>query len=79
MSAIACISDGEVLTRGLILTDNRQIEGLFGGIERLGLVSEASTNYGYYYDLLEGLGHRVVVAPPLKTRMRRAIQGQSQP
>ena len=43
-------------------------KALWSGQKRLEIALEASTNYEYYYDLLESLGHQVVVAHPLKTR-----------
>ena len=67
--AIVCTSEGEVLKEGRIPTEREEIEEFFSGLERLKIALEASTNYEYYYDLLESLGHRVVVAHPLKTRM----------
>jgi transposase len=60
---------------GRIPTEREEIEAFFSGLERLEIVLETSTKYEYYYDLLESLGHRVVVAPhPLKTRMIAAAK-----
>jgi transposase len=67
--AIVCTHDGEVLKEGRIPTEKGDIEEFFSGLERLEIALEASSNYEYYYDLLESLGHRVVVSHPLKTRM----------
>jgi transposase len=67
--AIVCTHEGEVLKEGRIPTEREDIEEFFSGLERLEIALEASTNYEYYYDLFESLGHRVVVAHPLKTRM----------
>jgi transposase len=65
---IVCTHEGEVLKEGRISTEREDITEFFSGLERLEIALEASTNYEYY-DLLESLGHRVVVSPPLKTRM----------
>ncbi|RZN44272.1 MAG: hypothetical protein EFT35_00140 [Methanophagales archaeon ANME-1-THS] len=66
---MVCTHEGEVLKKGRIPTEKEDIEKFFSGLERLEIALEASTNYEYYYDLLESLGHRVVAAHPLKTRM----------
>jgi transposase len=67
--AIVCTGEGEVLEEGRIPTEKEDIEEFFGGLERLEIALEASTNYEYYYDVLESQRHRVVVAHPLKTRI----------
>lgn len=67
--AIVCTYEGEVLKTGRISTDKEDLEEFFSGLEHLEIALEASTNYDYFYDLLESLGHHVVVAHPLKTRM----------
>ena len=67
--AIICTHEGEVLKEGRIPTEKEDIEEFFSGLEHLEIALEASTNYEYYYDLLESLGHRVVVSHPRKTRM----------
>jgi transposase len=67
--AIVCTDEGDVLKEGRIPTEQQDIGEFFSGLERLEIALEASTNYEYFYDLLESLGHHVVVAHPLKTRM----------
>ena len=67
--AIVCTEKGEVIKEGRIRTEKEDIEEFFASLENLEVAIEATTNYEYFYDLLEGLGHRVVVAHPLKTRM----------
>jgi transposase len=67
--AIICTHEGDVLKEGRIPTEQEDIEEFFSGLEHLEIALEASTNYEYFYDLLESLGHHVVVAHPLKTRM----------
>jgi transposase len=52
-----------------IPTEQEDSEEFFAGLERLEIALEASTNYEYYYDLLERLGHHVVVAHLVRTRM----------
>jgi transposase len=66
--AIVCTHEGEVLKEGRIPTEKEDITEFFSGLEHLEIALEAST-HEYYYDLLESLGHQVVVAHPLKTRM----------
>jgi len=67
--AIVCTEKGEVIKEGRIRTEKEDIEEFFASLENLEVAIEATTNYEYFYDLLEGLGHRVVVAHPVKTRM----------
>jgi len=67
--AIVCTEKGEVIKEGRIRTEKEDIEEFFASLENQEVAIEATTNYEYFYDLLEGLGHRVVVAHPLKTRM----------
>jgi transposase len=67
--AIVCTREGEVIKEGRITTDKEDIEEFFSGLERLDVAVEATTNHEYFYDLLECLGHHVVVAHPMKTRM----------
>ena len=54
--AIVCTSEGEVLKEGRIPAEKEVIEEFFGGLEQLEIALEASTDYEYYYDLLEGRG-----------------------
>jgi transposase len=67
--AIVCTKEGELIKEGRIKTEEEDIEKFFSGIEDLEIALEASSNYEYFYDLMEGLGHKVVLAHPLKTRM----------
>jgi transposase len=67
--AIVCTHEGEVLKEGRIPTEKEDITEFFSGLERLEIALEATSNYEYYYDLLESLGHSVVVSHPRKTRM----------
>lgn len=57
------------MKEGRIKTETEDIEEFFSGLEDLTIAFEASGNYEYFYDLLEGLGHKVVLAHPLKTKM----------
>jgi transposase len=67
--AIVCTEKGEVLKEGRAQTEKEDIGEFFAGFGNLEIALEATTNYEYFYDVLEGLGHHVVVAHPLKTRM----------
>ena len=67
--AIVCTEKGEVIKKGRIRTEKGDIEEFFACLENLEVALEATTNYEYFYDVLASLGHRVVVAHPLKTRM----------
>jgi transposase len=64
-----CTKEGELVKEGRIRTETEDIEKFFSGLEDLTIAFEASGNYEYFYDLLEGLGHKVILAHPLKTKM----------
>ncbi len=66
---IVCTKEGELIKKGRIKTEKEDIEEFFSGLEDLEIAFEASGSYEYFYDLLESLGHKVVLAHPLKTRM----------
>jgi len=66
---IVCTKRWEIDKEGRIKTEKEDIEEFFSDLENLEIALEATTNYEYFYDLLESLGHRVVLAHPLKTRM----------
>ncbi|MCW3130607.1 MAG: transposase [Methanophagales archaeon] len=66
---IICTREGELIKEGRIRTEKEDIEEFFSDLEDLEIAFEASSNYEYFYDLLESLGHKVVLAHPLKTRM----------
>ena len=66
---IICTREGELIKEGRIRTEKEDIEEFFSDLEDLEIAFEASGNYEYFYDLLESLGHKVVLAHPLKTRM----------
>jgi transposase len=67
--AIVCTHEGNVLKEGRIPTEQEEIEEFFSGLECLEIALEATTTSEYFYDALKSLGHHVVVAHPLKTRM----------
>jgi hypothetical protein len=58
-----------VLKEGRIPIEQQDIERFFSGLERLDIALATSSNYEYFYDLLESMGHHVMVMHPLKTRM----------
>lgn len=66
---IVCTKEGELIKEGRIKTEEEDIKEFFSGLEDLEIAFEASGSYEYFYDLLESLGHKVVLAHPLKTRM----------
>lgn len=66
---LVCEKEGELIKEGRIKTETKDIAEFFSGLEDLTIAFEASSNYEYFYDLLEGLGHKVVLAHPLKTKM----------
>lgn len=66
---LVCEKKGELIKEGRIKTETKDIAEFFYGLEDLTVAFEASSNYEYFYDLLEGLGHKVVLAHPLKTKM----------
>jgi len=66
--SIVRTKEGELIKEGKIKTEKEDIEELFSGLENLEISVEATSNYEYFYDLLESLGHKVVLVHPLKTR-----------
>ncbi|MCK4398660.1 MAG: transposase [Methanophagales archaeon] len=66
---LVCEKEGELIKEGRIKTEAKDIAEFFSGLEDLTIAFEASSNYEYFYDLLEGLGHKVILAHPLKTKM----------
>ena len=67
--AIICTKDGTLMKQGRIKTETGSVKEFFSGFDNLEIALEATSNYEYFYDLLESLGHKVVLAHPLKTRM----------
>jgi hypothetical protein len=54
--AIVCTEKGEVLKEGRVQTEKEDIGEFFAGFGNLEVALEATTNYEYFYDVLEGRG-----------------------
>ena len=66
--AIVCTKEGEVVKKGRIKTDEKEIREFFYGLKNVKVAIEASTNYSYIVDALVKEGYEVLVAHPLRTR-----------
>ena len=58
-----------MIKAGRIKTEKEDIAEFFSDLENIEITFEASSNYEYFYDLLESLGHKVVLAHPLKAKI----------
>jgi len=67
--AIVLTKDSEVVKEKRIKSEKKDIEEFFSGFENIRVAFEASTNYEYFYDVLNGLGFTVHLSHPLKTRL----------
>ena len=65
---IVCTKEGEVVKKGRIKTDEKEIREFFYGLKNVKVAIEASANYSYIVDALAKEGYEVLVAHPLKTR-----------
>lgn len=66
--AIVCAEDGEVVKEGKIRTYKEELCEFFSNFKEVRIAVEASINYEYIFDSLEGDGRTVILAHPLKTR-----------
>ena len=66
--AIVCTKEGEVVKKGKVRTNEKEIRKFFYGLKNVKVAIEASTNYSYIVDALVKEGYEVLVAHPLKTR-----------
>ena len=67
--AIVMTKDGELVKEKRIKSEKEDIEKFFSGLKNVHVALEATTNYEYFYDLLDGLGTTVNLSHPLKTRL----------
>jgi len=65
---IVCTKEGEIVKKGKIKTDEKEIRKFFYGLKNVKIAIEASTNYSYIVDALAKEGYEILVAHPLKTR-----------
>ena len=65
---IVCTKEGEVVKKGRIKTDEKEIREFFYGLKNVKVAIEASANYSYIVDALAKEGYEVLVAHPLRTR-----------
>jgi transposase len=67
--AILMTKDGEVVKEERIKSNKEEIKDFFAGFNDVNIAFEATTNYEYFYDLLEGLGYKPLLSHPYKTRL----------
>ena len=65
---IVCTKEGEIIRKGKIRTNEKEIREFFYGLKNVKVAIEASTNYSYIVDALVKEGYEVLVAHPLRTR-----------
>lgn len=65
---IVCTKEGEIVRKGRIKTDEKEIKEFFTGLKDIKIAIEASTNYSYIVDTLAKDGCEILMAHPLKTR-----------
>ncbi len=65
---IVCTKEGEVVKKGRIKTDEKEIREFFYGLKNVKVAIEASANYSYIVDALAKEGYEILMAHPLKTR-----------
>ncbi len=65
---IVCTKEGEVVRKGKVKTNEKEIREFFYGLKNVKVAIEASTNYSYIVNALAKEGYEVLVAHPLKTR-----------
>ncbi len=63
---IVCTKEGEVVKKGKVKTNEKEIREFFYGLKNVKVVIEASTNYSYIVDALVKEGYEVLVAHMLK-------------
>ncbi len=66
---IICTKEGEVVRKGRIRTNEKEIRKFFYGLRDVKIAIEASTNWNYIVNVLSRDNHEVVMAHPLKTRV----------
>jgi len=67
--AIIMTKDGEIVKEERIESEKKNLVEFFDGFENINVAFEASTNYEYFYDLLDSLNYNVCLSHPLKTRL----------
>jgi transposase len=65
---IVCTKEGEVIKKGKVKTNEKEIREFFYGLKNVKVAIEASTNYSYIVDALANDGYEILMAHPLKTR-----------
>jgi len=59
---IVCTKEGEVVKKGRIKTDEKEIREFFYGLKNVKVAIEASANYSYIVDALAKEGYEILVA-----------------
>lgn len=67
--AIILTKDGEPVKKERISTQKKDIEKFFSGINDVTVAFEASRNYEYIADILDGIGCEVRMSHPYKTKL----------
>jgi len=67
--AIVMTKGGKVVREDKIGTEKKEIEDFFNGLKNVKVAFEASMYYEYIYEILNGLGYKVSLSHPLKTRL----------
>jgi len=65
---IVCTKEGEIVRKGKIKTNEKEIEDFFAELKNVKIAIEASTNYSYIVDALAKDDYEILMAHPLKTR-----------
>jgi len=65
---IVCTKEGEVVKKGRVGTNEKEIREFFYGLKNVKIAIEASANYSYIVDVLAKNGYEILMAHPLKTR-----------
>ena len=67
--ATVMTKDGEVVKEERIKSEKEDLVKFFADFKNIKVAFEASTNYEYFYDVLNDLGYTVYLSHPLKTRL----------
>ena len=65
---IVCTKEGEIVKKGRIRTNEKEIKKFFAELKNVKVAIEASINYSYIVDALTKEGYEILMAHPLKTR-----------
>lgn len=66
--AVLSTKSGEILKEERIKSDKEDLEEFFSGFKNVKVVFEATSNYEYFFDILEPICTKIILAHPQKTR-----------